>query len=197
MSQVKILDEKDTGKSDREMNKFVHGIFVEEIINQCQFALMSWEYLQACPMKKNDTIRIFCHIQAFLVSVANISKILWPPKNRFRSRGEILRKVLQVPINSPIQNRKFRDDFEHYDERIEKWASSSKRKIISDMNISVGGFSAIPDLDPIDCMRNLDISPDRKNLKLTFHGKSYDLTMTMHAVKELHERARKLRPDLF
>jgi len=178
------------------MNKFVLGIFVEEIIDQCEFALMSWEYLQACLMKIEDNNRIFCHIQAFLVSVANISKILWP-YNEFTSRGEELRKVLQVPINSPIQNKKFRNHFEHYDERIERWASSSKRKIISDMNISVGGFSAIPDLDPIDCMRNLDISPDRKNLKLTFHGESYDLTMTMHAVKELHERARKLRPDLF
>ena len=190
------MDRKDKEKSDILLNKFVLGIFVEEIITQCEFALMSWEYLQACLIKIDDNNRIFCNIQGFLVAVANISKILVPNKE-FTSRGDELRKVLQVPINSPVQNRKFRNDFEHYDERIETWASSSKRKIISDKNISVGGFSAIPNLDPTDCMRNLDISRDRKNLTLTFHGNPYDLTMTMHAVKELHERARKLRPYLF
>ena len=190
------MDEKDTEKSDRVLNKFVLGIFVDELINQCEFALMSWEYLQACLMKIDDDKRIFCHIQAFLGAVANISKIL-ETLDKFTSRREELRKVLQIPKNSLVQNRDFRNHFEHYNERLEKWVSSSKRKNISDMNISVGGFSAIPDLDPIDCMRNLDISRDRENLTLTFQGETYDLTMTMHAVKELHERARKLRPDLF
>ena len=188
-------------KSDRVLEKFVLGIFVEEIINQCEFALMSWEYLQECLMKIGDNNlygnnRIFLHIQAFLVAVANISKILFPNK-KFASRGEELRKVLQVPENSPVENKKFRNDFEHYDERIESWAISSERKIISDMNISYNGFSAISNLDPTDCMRNLDILGDRENLTLTFHGESNNLTITMHAVKELHERAKKLRPDLF
>lgn len=157
---------------------------------------MSWKYLQTCLMKKGYNNRIFCNIQAFLVAVANISKILSPNK-KYESRGEKLRKMLQIPINSPVLNRNFRNDFEHYDERIESWASSSKRKIISDMNISCGSFSAIPNLDPTDCMRNLNISRDRENLTLTFHSASYDLTMTMHAVKELCEKARKLRPNLF
>ena len=100
-------------------------------------------------------------------------------------------------MNSPIKDRNFRNVFEHYDEKIDSWASSSRRKNISDMNISIDGFSAISGLDPIDCMRNLDISRDRKNLTLTFHGESYNLTMTKHAVTELQERARKLRPSLF
>ena len=179
------------------LNKFDLGIFVEEIITQSEFALISWEYLQAYLMKKKDNNRIFYHIQAFLVAVANISKILSPSNNKFKSRGEELRKMLQVPINSPILNRKIRNHFEHYDERIESWASLSKRHNISDMNISCSMFSALPELESIDCMRNLNISRDCENLNLTFHGDSYDLTIAMYAVKELCKRARKLRPDLF
>ena len=178
------------------LNKFVLGIFVDEVLNQCEFALMSWEYLQTSLLKEEDNSRIFCHIQAFLVAVANISKILWTSK-KFTSRGEELRRVLQVPTDSPVKDKNIRNVFEHYDERIESWVNSSKRRHISDMNISISGFSAIPDLDPIDCMRNLDISRDRKNLTLTFHGESYNLTMTKHAVTELQERARKLSPSLF
>ena len=187
------MDGKDTGKSDKE---FLLGIFVDELINQCEFSLISWEYLQACLRKIDDCKRIFCHIQAFLVAVANISKIL-KSLDKFTFSRDELREVLQVPKNSLVNNRDFRNHFEHYDDRLEKWASSSKRKNISDMNISVGGFSAIPKLDSCDCMRNLDISNDFKKILLTFHDNSYDLTKTMHEVKELHERARKLRPYLF
>ena len=185
------------------MNKFVLGIFVDEVINQCDFALISWESLQTCLLKleKLNYIRIFCHIQAFLVAVANISKILFPTDEKSTTRGEELRRLLQVPMNSPIEDRNIRNVFEHYDERIESWASSSKKKRralnISDLNLSIGGFSAIPRLDPIECMRNLDFSRGRELLKLTFRDRTYNLTVAKDAVTELQEKARKLRPSLF
>jgi len=189
------------------MDGFVLGIFVDEIINQCEFALISSEYLQESLKRlKNkgqwspeDNNRCFYHIQSFLIAVAIISKILWPNqrKKKFRIRGEELRKRLQVHVNSPIKDKYFRNVFEHYDKEIEKWAGSSKRKNYSDMNISIGGFSAIPEMDPIDNMRNLDISRDGKNLTLTFHGDSHNLTVTETALKELLERAKILRPNLW
>lgn len=185
------------------MDKFVLGIFVDEVTRQSEFALTSWEHLHenlddwSSDWLEEDYNRVFCHIQSFLVAVANISTILWPKQKKFRTRGEELRRRLQVPMNSPIRDRFFRNVFEHYDKEIEKWASSSKKKHISDMNISIEGFSAIPDLDPNDCMRNLDISRDRKNLTLTFHGDSHNLTITEPALRELLERAKRLRPSLF
>lgn len=184
------------------MDKSVLLIFVDEVINQCEFALISWEYLQESLRKKGEwspeyNSRLFYHIQSFLVAVTNISKILWPKQKKFRTRGKELRRVLKAPMNSSMRDKYFRNVFEHYDDRIEKWASTSKEKHISDMNISIDGFSAIPDLDPIDCMRNLDISRDGKNLTLTFHGDSHNLTMTEPEVRELLERAKKLRPSLW
>lgn len=171
---------------------------MDEVINQCKFALMSWEYLQASLWEKEvSNTRIFCHIQAFLVAVSNISKILYPFKKKFASRGAELRELLFVSEDSAIKDRKFRNDFEHYDERIECWASSSEKKNISDMNISVGGFSAIPSLDSIDCMRNLDLSRNRKKLTLTFNNELYNLNIIKNLVIKLQEKAITLRPSLF
>lgn len=183
------------------MDKFVLGIFVDEVIHQCEFALISWENLQIYLADlsrdwREVEDRVFWNVQSFLVAVANISKFLWPIEE-YKSRGEELRRVLQIPMDSPIKDKRFRNIFEHYDEKIEKWASTSKKKHISDMNISIEGFSAIPVLDPNDCLRNLDISRDRKNLTLTFHRELYDLSMTERAVRELLERAKRLRPDLW
>lgn len=187
------------------MDRFVLGIFVDEIINQCEFAFMSSEYLQESlkSLRKKgqwspeDNSRLFYHIQSFLVAVANMSKILWPKQEKFRIRGEELRRRLQVPMNSPIKDKYFRNVFEHYDKEIEKWASLSKRKNYNDMNISIGGFSGALKIDPIDNMRNLDISRDGKSLTLTFHGDSHNLTATETALKELLERAKNLRPNLW
>jgi len=187
------------------LDKFVLGIFVDEIMYQCKSALTNWNYLQANLRQIRDWSKedyrkkeeqIFCHIQAFLVAVANISKLLWPKARSSKSRGEELRRILQVPMNSPIRAKEFRNVFEHYDKEIERWACSSTKKNYCDMNISIGGFSAIS-VDPQDMMRNLDISRDGKSLTLTFHGDSYRLTITERAVRQLLEIARSVRPKLW
>lgn len=182
------------------LDRFVLGVFVDEIIHQCDFALMSWSRLHAevketKDWSEKDYSRIFCHVQAFLVAVANISKLLWP-KRKHKSRGQELREILRVPMNSSIKDKSFRNVFEHYDEEIETWASSSTRKNYCDMNISVGGFSAIS-VDTKDMMRNLDISRNGKSLTLTFHGDSYRLANTEIAVRQLHRTARSVRPSLW
>jgi hypothetical protein len=189
---------------ESRLDKFIVFIFVDEIIDQSVFSLIHWNYLTDIIKEKLlkkvecDNRQIFCHIQSFLVAVANISKLLWNKKGASGYRRKELRKILRVPENSPIKDKKFRNMFEHYDERIDDWASSSKRKNYSDMNISVEGFSAISSgIDTVDYRRNLEVSQDGKKLILTFQGEYYDLTMTKDAVFELLERARKIRPTLF
>lgn len=44
------------------------------------------------------------------------------------NRGERLRKMLKVK-NSILSDRKFRNHFEHYDERIEEWLNPVVQKI--------------------------------------------------------------------
>lgn len=58
-------------------------------------------------------------VQGLLVSVANISKILYPVKKYYRKRGDFLKKELNLNVNSIFKNREIRNCFEHYDEHID------------------------------------------------------------------------------
>src|SRR3982751_3805324 len=58
-------------------------LFLGEIQRQCNFALIAYEEMKASlnNMKPGDSKELnhfWCSVQSFLVSVANISKIIWP-----------------------------------------------------------------------------------------------------------------------
>jgi len=163
------------------MEQFVIEVFVQEIITQCEFAKIAMADLRAA-LRTHNTRRVFYSAHAFLVAVGNISKILWPGAQHKR-RGDELRRVLRVPVNSPIKARDFRNFYEHYDERLDKWVASSKSKNLADMNIM--GPNGIVGLDPEDFMRNLDPT----NLNLTFRGDTYDLLAAEGALNSILNEA--------
>jgi len=142
-----------------------------------------------------DKKRVFYSAQAFLVAVANLSKLFWP-EEKHRFRGEELRRLLETKEDSPIKDRTFRNAYEHYDDRIETWASCSSRKDYDDMNISIAG-PLVPGVEPSDSMRNLEISLDRKTFKLTFHRVSYDPLITEAEVRKVLEKARRCSQRLW
>lgn len=55
--------------------------YLWEIDEQCRYATMAWKAMQT-----NDSDVQWYSIQAFLVAIANVSKILWPVKAT--ERGE-------------------------------------------------------------------------------------------------------------
>lgn len=88
-----------------------------------------------------------------------------------------------MPEDSPLQPRTFRNHFEHFDERLEKWATSSKRKNLVDSNI--GASSAICGIDDGDFLRNFDTT----EYAVTFRGDTYYLKPLIEALKQLHANA--------
>jgi hypothetical protein len=167
----------------------VLGVFVDEVIVQCEFALMSMDDLrEGLELDRQDKKRVFYSAQAFLVAVANLSKLFWPGESRLR--GEELRKLLEIKEDSPIKDRTLRHIYEHFDERIATWASCSSRKDYDDMNISIAG-PLVPGVEPSDSMRNLEMSFDHKTFKLTFHDDSYDPIITEAEVRKVLEKARR------
>lgn len=95
-------------------------------------------------------------------------------------RGEALRTSLGVPDSSPLEPRTFRNHFEHFDERLEQWATSLQRKNFADSNVDPAGM--IAGLDPGDYLRNFDT----KNYAVTFRGDAYLLKPVVDAIRELH-----------
>jgi hypothetical protein len=136
----------------------------EEVERQCRFGLMAADDLQsALAAGESDNLRYA--VQALLIAAGNVSKVLWPVKPASSARGEHLRRTLEVADDSPLANRDLRNHFEHFDERLEDWATSSARhnfvdSCIGNLKKMMGG------VDATDCLRNLDPA----TMCLTFGG---------------------------
>ena len=165
------------------MEEFALQAFIYEIQHQCKFADLAFQdivsALRESTAGESTADRVFLAAHTFLVAVGNISKLLWPTKRSCAARGHELRELLQVGDGSVLKSRAFRNHFEHFDERLDKWANSSKHKNFADSNIGPPEF--ISGLDPEDWMRNLDPT----SLTLTFHGDSYHILEIMEALKPI------------
>lgn len=156
--------------------------FQMEVERQCKFALIAVEDLQQS-LKVINMDRIWYSIQALLVATGDISKLLWPTKPLLPERGKELRESLSISDNSPLESREFRNIFEHFDERLEKWATASGHLAFADSN--VGPINMIGNFEPKDYMRHFD----HTNSTLIFRGDLYELQPVIDAIQELWQKA--------
>lgn len=167
-------------------------LFLSEIAHQCGFAIIAEaDLLQAYQNIVNDDFprknfpnqmsRFWYSAQALLVTVANISKLLWPYDKsdcRTREDGEELRKYLEVDDSSPLKSKRMRNLFEHYDERIAKLPENGSGYIdssilrVSDSNLIKNAIY----------LRNFNPT----NLTITFQDEVFELEPVMDAVKILN-----------
>ncbi len=164
------------------MDKQVLLIFQREIERQCRFALIAFADLGEA-LNVANTDRAWYSIQALLIAAGNVSKLLWPPGSTFAGRGNELRLSLAVPDPSPLEPRTFRNHFEHFDERLEAWASSSQRHNFVDSNIGPAGSISGPDL--ADFLRNFDTT----KYAVTYRGDTFELRPIIAALEALHRGA--------
>ena len=149
-------------------------VFIGEIVLQVKIAQGAFKRLHAT----NDKIETWSSIQSILIATANVSKILWPSE-KHESRGEQLRMLLSVEKTSLLSDRRFRNHFEHYDERIDSWFNNQSSAVYVDlaMNPSMYTFGVIPSkhhrgYDPI-------------SNTLTFRDESLDLGAVLNALEEV------------
>ena len=167
------------------MDKQLLQIYYFEIVRQCDFALLAVQHLKMA-LTSNDTGSLTWYsLQNFLVAVGNLSKICWPVKKLSEKRGQELRKKLGVLDNVSIAPRIFRNHFEHFDERLENWAKSSKRRNFIDSNI--GPQNMIVGIDTSDFLRNFD----QNTWILTYRGDSYELKPIIEYLNTLRQKTNK------
>jgi len=164
------------------MDKMLLRIFQREIERQTRFSLLAIEDLETA-LKVGDTDRIWYSVQGLLVAAGNVSKLLWPPSPLVANRGKELRQSLCTPDDSVLAPRTFRNHFEHFDERLEEWATSSRRKNFVDSNVGPSGM--ISEIESTDYLRNLDTTQH----EVTFRGDTYPLRPLVEALRELHVKA--------
>ena len=137
----------------------------------CDFILIAAEDLTSAlttPRGYGQTYIFYC-VQGLVNAAANLSKVLWGPGGiRALERLEV-RQSIDVTDDSPLRQVGMRNHFEHFDERLEQWLSTSKRHNAAD--VIVGPASAIRDLDDIDRFRIFD----DVTWELFFWGERFDL----------------------
>ena len=107
-------------------------LFVSEIRLQCVFILTARGRLERAlkAPSAGGFEEIWLQLQIILAAAANISKILWGSGSaRDAARREAERKPLRdrlgVADDSPLRDPDLRNDFEHFDERLERWLETN------------------------------------------------------------------------
>jgi hypothetical protein len=163
------------------MKTFFLRIFQKEVEHQCKFALMANDDIVRA-LSTHNFDQLWYSVQAFLIAVGNISKLLFS-KADLPKRGIELRQSLSVSDDSPLAPRKFRNYFEHFDQRLEKWIISSKRHNFVDSSVITP--NSIVGIDQMDYLRNFDPT----NFAVTFRGDIYPLKPVIEAVQKLWKNA--------
>jgi hypothetical protein len=128
------MEDRMTPEERREYQERLRlSVFLGEIEMQCQFVLMGWDQLHDTygalttamktghkePWKLQSPV--WFALQGIVVSAANLSKLLWGSGGKQTSARAHIRELIGVEDTSPLQDPDLRNDFEHFDERINKW----------------------------------------------------------------------------
>ena len=164
-------------------------LYLSEVVEQCEYVDIAWGNMQASLAGPHPPGAVFWYsVQSFLVATANISRIVWPQDKRHSARGQRLRRLLAIDDDSPLRNRRFRNHFEHYDERIQEWFESARPPGFADRCIG-GNDSFGGGLNKPHYMRNFN--PQTQSLY--FRGDEYELLPVIEAVHSLSSRAQRAR----
>jgi len=125
-------------------------------------------------------------VQSCLTAVANISKACWGEEGEYRKERKPLRQSLGIKKDSPLKPLSRRNNFEHFDEQIDEWFSTSKNRIHVDRII--GPANIIGGVSTKDMFRVFDPT----TAEVVFWGERYPLKTIMDEVTRLYPLARSL-----
>jgi hypothetical protein len=175
---IKKRDVEDSGAAvemEKQIKALAEQVFIGEIVLQSKIAKRAFERLTAT----QDHIEVWCEIQLILMAAGNVSKIFWPQEKKYRARGAYLRKLLNVAKRNLLSDRKFRNHFEHYDDRIETWFEENPSAVY--MDLAIDPFKSVLGNFPVNYHRAYDPSTQT----LTFRGETFDLVAVLNALEEI------------
>jgi hypothetical protein len=172
-----------------------------EIEHQCKFTINSYHELvrslQDDYAKYSNigefNFRIWASIQSIVTACANISKILSPPspqdkdkslKKEIEERGEYLKRKLSVSNESLLLSGDVRNHFEHFDERLHKWARESRILVLRNIGPSESIHITSDNISSKLYMANFD----QNTYILTFWEHEFSIHDMISQVKTLLER---------
>jgi hypothetical protein len=168
---------------DNQVKPLAEMVFLSEIVKQAKIAKRASERLAATKVNF-DELEVWCSIQSILVAAGNISKILWPVRRDSIKRGKRLRVLLDIDDQNLLSDRKLRNHFEHYDERIEDWFEKNNSAVYMD--------SYIDPFKPIwgSNFSNIHRSYNPLTGVLTFRDESVDVSAILRELDDIISKCR-------
>src|ERR1017187_2150309 len=112
------------------MDERILHILQFEVAFQCKCVLMAADVLNgqfSLPLVKTDSDVVWFALQSLLIAAANLSKLFWGSAGKREAEGLDLRVSLEVKGDSPLRDPDLRNDFEHFDTRVEDWFAKSEQ----------------------------------------------------------------------
>ncbi len=162
------------------MNPLQEMVFLAEIVFQAKIVFRANERLELTKIN-SDNIETWLSIQSILIGAGNISKILWS-STKYKERGEKLRKLLKIEKDNPLSNRKFRNNFEHYDERIEEWFVNSNSSSYFDLAMNPSLYHYYPE--------TFNRGYNSFNNTLLFRGEIFEINQILIAINNIYNNCK-------
>jgi hypothetical protein len=125
--------------------------------------------------------RFWYSLQNLVIAAANVSKALWGSGGKLTEERRTLRQSMGVGDSSPLQATDLRNDFEHFDSRLDKWHKESASHQYLDHNIGTGVMFDGSSYAEIDCFRNFDGDTG----EVRFWGTTFDLSSVVLAAGDV------------
>ncbi|WP_276118513.1 hypothetical protein [Pararhizobium qamdonense] len=148
------------------MDKHLLRIFQMQVLDQCKYLLASAKGIDA-GLANMDVDQTMYFLQNLLNAGANISKMLWGQRGKKANDRALLRASIGISDGSPLRQVTMRNNFEHMDERIDKWWRESENKNYVDKNF--GSKESFLTNQPIDKFRIFD----PKSRDIIFWGEEF------------------------
>jgi len=169
------------------MEQDLERTYLEQALQDCKLCMISTVRFNYA-MAHQDDCDPFDHITALINHSAAVSRMFWPPgspnklsKARSKARGDYLRNSVGVEDDHSVRQRKLRDHFEHYDERLDEWAESSfNRSIILKM---IGSRELIqgPYIGDGDIIHHFN----PENRTYYFRGEAFNIQQIVDGVEDI------------
>src|SRR5438105_4713736 len=115
------------------MDDFVQHVLEYQVADQALYLALAGEDLAVAPLWPSH--RLWFSIQNLVIAAGNLSKLLWGQAGKLAVEREPLRRRFGVEEDSVLRPTQIRNDFEHIDERVQRWATEHPNGNFVDMNV--------------------------------------------------------------
>jgi hypothetical protein len=128
-------------------------LFQRQVADNCKLALHGAHVMnQGLAAREQEALWV--GVPILLTGAANAAKALWGQRGQRSAQRAPLRASLNVDDTSPLRDVSMRNNFEHYDERIDRWWNESPRR--NHMDRILGSPQMVSGVEDIDMFRFYD-----------------------------------------